>query len=173
MRRSLWIIGFRGAGKTTLGQWAAPLLGREFLDMDAEWELFYQESIVDFVQREGEARFRAQEEALLRATSARLDAGEGLVVATGGGCVEWPASRKILLASAHPKLYLDLPAELLWARLKDAKERLKIGNLTSIEDMTALLEKRRPFYEKIASSAWKTQDISECLPALERLLEQP
>lgn len=173
MKRSLWIIGFRGAGKTTLGRWAAEQLGREFLDMDAEWELFYGGSIADFVAKEGEERFRAQEEAILRATSKRLDEGEGLVVATGGGFVDWPASRKILLASRHPKFYLDPTAEALWERLRGQEDRLKIGNLTSFEAMRALLEKRRPFYEKIATLEWKNQDISECLPALKRLLEQP
>lgn len=173
MKRGVWLIGFRGAGKTTLGRQAAEALGRQFLDLDAEWELFYGVSIVDFVMKEGEERFRAQEEAILRSTSKRLDEGEGLIVATGGGLVEWPASRKVLLASRHPKLFLNPPAEALWARLSEQKERLKIGNLTSFEEMSALLEKRRPFYEKIATLHWKNQDISGCLPALERLLEQP
>ncbi len=172
-KRGIWLIGFRGAGKSTLGAWAAERMHRPFLDADAEWELRQGESILQFVMREGEAAFRKTEESMLREISSRLDAGEGLIVATGGGFVDHAESRKVLLASSHPKFFLDPPPEALWGRLKESEERLKIGNLTTFEAMHSLLEQRRPFYKKIASSTWKSQDISECLPALERLLEQP
>lgn len=168
--KGLWLIGFRGAGKTTLGRELARQLGRPFLDLDEEWEARQGEKIVDFVQRAGMEKFRESECALLEETARRMAGGEGLVVATGGGFVDWPSSRKILDASAPPKIFLNPPAELLWERLREQPERLKIGHLTDFNRMVELLEKRRPFYEKISTAACENQDISEILLLAKSLL---
>ena len=80
--KDLFLIGFRAAGKTTVGRIVAEALGREFLDLDEIWERERGESILDYVSREGVEDFRASEEALLR----RISAAEGgRVIATGGG----------------------------------------------------------------------------------------
>lgn len=165
---ALWIIGFRAAGKSTFGESLARSLGLPFLDLDREWEQRAKISIVNFAEKNGLDAFRKEEESLLRETSVRMRAGERLVVATGGGFVDWPPARAILEESSFPKLYLDPPAEVLWERLKNRPDRQKIGHLSSFAAMEALLEKRRPFYEKIASIHWKDQDITGCLAALKK-----
>lgn len=168
----LWLIGFRASGKTTLGRALAQAAGAAFLDLDEEWERRAGESILAFVEREGINAFRREEEGLLREASSRLER-EALVVATGGGCVDWQPSRDILLQSRSPKAYLSVPAELLWERLKEEEDRRKIGQLTDIDAMRKLLETRRPFYEKIATFRLESQDIEESLTALKRLWGKP
>jgi shikimate kinase len=170
-KKGIWLIGFRGAGKTTVGRQIAERLGRAFLDVDEEWERRQGTKIVSFVEKEGLEAFRRGEEALLHEAALRVE--QGWIVATGGGFVDWLPSRRILEASPFPKIFLDPPAELLWERLQQEEDRLRIGNLTTFDRMRNLCDARRPFYEKIATSTWKNQDISECLPALESLLEKP
>ncbi len=169
MSGSIWLIGFRGAGKSTLGSKLAEALNLDFLDLDQEWELRSGVTILEFTAQNGIEKFRREEEKLLNETSLLLDQGRTIIVATGGGFVDWAPSRAILERSALPKVFLDPPAEVLWQRLAEHPDRRKIGNLTSPAAMEALLEMRRPFYEKIASIRWKDQDINVCLTASKSL----
>src|SRR5204863_2968828 len=82
--RHLILVGFMGAGKSTLGREVAARLGRPFLDVDEEvegaegpiWELF---------ERQGEAAFRELEARFLREAAGGR---EPRVIAVGGGAVE-------------------------------------------------------------------------------------
>jgi shikimate kinase len=166
--KAVWLIGFRGAGKSTVGAQLADRLGWRFLDLDVELELRLRCSILEFVQLKGEPAFRAHETELLREVSS-IAVGR-VVIATGGGFVDVPESRALVEAAAGQRVWLDPPAELLWERLSAAPDRLKIGHLTDFAAMRALLEKRRPFYEKISSFRLESQDISECLASIQRLV---
>ena len=168
MSNAVWLIGFRAAGKSTLGAKLAERLGWHFIDLDAELEERLGCTILEFVSRSGEAEFRAKETALLREASGLFP--DGLVIATGGGFVDVPESRAVVEASTWPKVWLDPPGERLWERLSAAPDRLKIGHLTDFAAMEKLLEKRRPFYEKIATFRLESQDISDCLASIQRLV---
>ena len=170
MSRALWLIGFRAAGKTTLGRLLAGELGWRFLDLDEELEKREGMSLLELVSRNGAAEFRRKETALLREVSAL--SALSVVIATGGGCVESDESRKILAANPWPKVWLDPPAELLWERLENSPDRRKIGHLTDFPTMLALLDARRPFYEKIASSRLESQDINDCIASLKIVVEK-
>jgi len=170
--KGLWLIGFRGAGKTTLGRKLALQLGWEFLDLDEEWEQRQKTTILRFVELQGVEAFREEEHSLLAEAASQMKQSLGLIVATGGGVVDWPPSRKVLEEDPHPKAFLNPSAEVLWDRLKSDEERLKIGQLSNYENMHALLEKRRPFYMKISTAVCENRDISESLPLLVSLLEK-
>lgn len=167
--KSLYLIGFRGSGKTTLGKLLAERRGHGFLDLDEVFERSAGMSILDFVAEKGLEAFRAEEERILRETDERLSAGEAApqVVATGGGIVDWPASRDLLARSTLPRIYLEVDAETLWERLENSPERKKIGDLSDLTALQSLLENRRPHYEKIATFRLPNRDISEALSALE------
>lgn len=165
--KSFYLIGFRGAGKTTLGQKLAAELGFDFVDLDQVWEERRGISIVDFVARNGVDAFRAEEEQLL----AEFERDpRTLVIATGGGIVEWPFSRELLERSRRPKIYLELDAKTLWQRLENSPERKKIGDLENMGRLAALLEKRRPFYEKIATFRVENRAITESLARIKKFL---
>ncbi len=84
----LALIGFMGAGKSTIGELVARRTGRRFIDTDARLSADTGLSISDYFARYGEAAFRRREKRLIR----RLDLGTDTVAALGGGAVLDPAN---------------------------------------------------------------------------------
>lgn len=91
----IFLTGFMGAGKTTVGRLLAHRLGVPFLDLDEEIEAEAGMSIREIFAAEGEAAFRRRESEALR----RLVARPGIVVATGGGTVAQEANARFLHAN--------------------------------------------------------------------------
>src|SRR4051812_17648318 len=102
----LFLIGYRGTGKSTVGPLLAAALGWEFADADDLIEAAAGRSVADIFAAEGEAGFRDREAAAL----AELCRGERRVVATGGGAVLRPANRELLAASGFVA-WLTAPPE--------------------------------------------------------------
>ncbi len=82
------LIGFMGAGKSTIGELIARRTGRRFIDTDALIEARAGISVSGYFARHGEAAFRKREKRLIR----RLDLGADTVAALGGGAVLDPAN---------------------------------------------------------------------------------
>ena len=105
------LIGFMGAGKSTVGRLLAAQLGWQFVDTDAVVEQKYQCSIADLFATEGEARFRQRESAAL----ARALGQHQAVIAVGGGAPEiltnrllleqTPGTTVVLLEASFPILF--------------------------------------------------------------------
>ncbi|MGE3263549.1 MAG: shikimate kinase [Bacteriovoracia bacterium] len=168
--KAFYLIGFRGAGKTTVGRALAKELELDFLDLDEYWEKKSGTEIIEFVAANGLDAFRREEEKLLR----EMETNDvPLVIATGGGVVDWPPSRALLEASPRQKIYLEVPPEELWARLENSPERKDIGDLHTFERFEALLEKRRVHYEKIATFRAENRVITDTLAILKELVKQP
>lgn len=113
--RRIVLIGFSGAGKSTVGRIVADRLGWRLLDLDAEIERREERTIPDIFRHSGEAAFRAVERELFRDALAT----ERAVIATGGGAV---ASDEVwtgdwLGAPGTVTVLLDAPATELHARL--------------------------------------------------------
>lgn len=172
--KALILIGFRGCGKTTVGLALAEELGWQFCDTDELWEQAHGQKIVSFVANEGIEAFRRGEEAVLASLvmpGSPTAASSGLVLALGGGFVDWPASISLVESCSWPKVFLDVDADQLWERLAGSPERRKIGGLDRLEDLAALLEKRRSKYEKMANYKVKNWDINEALAELRKIAE--
>ena len=86
------LIGFMGAGKSTVGRLLADDQGLEFIDLDAVVEAAEGRSVRSIFEDEGESRFRALETSALASLSAR----DSAVVACGGGIVLSEANRALL-----------------------------------------------------------------------------
>jgi len=167
MIRAIYLLGFRGAGKTTLGKRLATELGWDFFDLDEEWERRQGTTILDFVEEFGLQKFRESEHELLRETASL--AGP-VLIATGGGVVEYAPSRAFLMTEESPKIFLDVEADELWRRLESQPERRKIGGLTSQEAMEKLLLQRLPHYAKIATYRVGNRDITSALIEIKQSL---
>ncbi len=137
--RHLVLIGFMGAGKSTIGADVAARLGRRFVDVDQEvesahgpiWELF---------EREGEAAFRDVEAAFVReACSAR----EPAVIAVGGGAVE---TRSLLEELDAFVFLLDVDVDTAWLRVRRSQRPLARDE----GEFSERYEARRPLYESVA-----------------------
>ncbi|RCI07428.1 hypothetical protein L249_3776 [Ophiocordyceps polyrhachis-furcata BCC 54312] len=95
--RPIFVIGMRGAGKTTIGRQMADLMGWEFTDLDHELERHSGESIIDMVSGSSQwERFRQAELDLLRDIMTRQP--QRRIFSCGGGVVETPEARDLLTA---------------------------------------------------------------------------
>ena len=112
--RHLALIGFMGAGKSTLGAEVAGRLGRRFVDLDRDLEESSGRSVPELFESLGEQGFRVLEAehtigALLRERPA--------VLALGGGAVETPEVRDAISEHALTVL-LDVDPETAWERVR-------------------------------------------------------
>ena len=110
----LSLVGLPGVGKTTLGRELAAHFNRPFLDLDAAIEARTGRSVREIFAAEGETGFREAEAAVLREVLGR--SGPPLVLATGGGTPCFHGNME-LLNQAGPTLWLDVPVDVLAARL--------------------------------------------------------
>ena len=130
------------SGKSSVGAELARLLGREFLDLDAEIERQTGQSIAELFRQSGESAFRSAE---ANALSHLLENGPRSVVALGGGTWIQPANRELILQTNSLVIFLDAPSEELWARIdKDGA-----GSRPLVHDEASfrkLYQERRPHY---------------------------
>jgi shikimate kinase/3-dehydroquinate synthase len=141
--RHLALVGFMGAGKTTIGREVAARLGRGFRDIDAELEES-GESVAAVFEKRGEPAFRELEAASVRDA---LSETEPLVVSLGGGAVTTPLVRDLLRARAFAVL-LDVDVETAWSRAGGTGRPLARDE----EDFRRLYEERRPLYGDVADA---------------------
>jgi shikimate kinase len=103
------LVGFMGAGKSTVGPRVADALGWSFLDFDVELARRLGASIAEVFRTRGEAAFREEERRLAEETASL----ERHVLAAGGGAFAQPATRDALARGAFTVwLHCGLPAVL-------------------------------------------------------------
>src|SRR5437763_12301928 len=115
----IYLVGFMGAGKTTIGRELGLRLEAPFFDLDELVEAAEKMSIKDIFSQQGEPHFRKRERDILRSTK-YLDNG---IVATGGGTFTFDENIQFI-QSEGLSVYLAAPYALLRARIGDkAAER--------------------------------------------------
>jgi shikimate kinase len=160
---TIFLTGFMGSGKTTVGRLLAGRLGRPFIDLDLEIERREGRSVADLFAVSGEAGFRAAESKALQA----LDQGPGPVVATGGGIVLDPENRA-LMSRCGVRVWLRCPLDELVRRLADAGGRpLWTGDRGELE---RLLGERTPCYAEAEVAVDATASPAEVAEEIHRLL---
>jgi shikimate kinase len=115
----IYLVGFMGAGKTTVGRELAARLGVPFFDLDELVEAAERLSIKEIFAQRGEPYFRKRERDILRSTRNL----ERAVIATGGGTFTFDDNIQFIQAEGI-SVYLSAPYSLLRARIGDkAAER--------------------------------------------------
>jgi shikimate kinase/3-dehydroquinate synthase len=140
--RHVALVGFMGAGKTTLGPSLAERLGRPFVSVDDVVAELSGRTIPEIFEEDGEAAFRALEE---RAAAEVLGRRELAVVELGGGGLGAPLTRDVLRTSAFT-LFLDTPVDESWKRVAGSDRPLARDE----SSFRALYDERRPLYEEVA-----------------------
>jgi shikimate kinase len=134
-----------GAGKTTIGRLLAAELGLGFHDIDAEIEQRTGADIAWIFDVEGEQGFRRRESAVLE----ELSEMEGVLLATGGGCILAEKNRQILRARGVVVYLQTTVAEQLERTARDKKRPLlNVDNPEPV--LTELMAIRAPLYEEVA-----------------------
>lgn len=156
---NVFLIGYRGTGKSTVARLMAARLGWTWIDADEYLQKKYGTSIRGIFEQEGEAGFRDKEAAVL----AELCEHEREVVATGGGVI-LRAENRARLRDAGKVVWLTADAATIWQRLQNdatTEERRPAltheGGLTEIEK---LLAKREPLYRRCADLSVSSVDRS-------------
>ena len=111
----LFLVGFMGAGKSSVGAALADRLGYRFVDLDEEISRRFGAPIPEVFAVRGEAAFRAAESEELE----RLSGQDDVVVATGGGAFCGQANREIIHRGGGVSVYLALP----WNELRHRLDR--------------------------------------------------
>lgn len=158
MHALIYLIGYRGTGKTTVARLLADKLGWSWTDADAVLEARQGKSIRTIFAEEGEAAFRAHESAVLR----DLCRGEQQVIATGGGVILSSENRATLKETGWT-VWLTASARTLSERLQadattaERRPALTRGGLAEIEE---LLQARQPLYRACANLEVSTEGQS-------------
>ena len=156
------IVGFMGAGKTTVGHLLAGKLGLPFVDTDLVIEQRTGRSVREIFATDGEPSFRMMEHEI----TADLLAGQDAVLALGCGGVEHPATQQALRAS-HV-VYLQVGYEESMLRVAHDEYR----PLLRAPDLQAIFQRRLASYEAVATQIVATdgrRPEAICLDILGRL----
>lgn len=154
------LVGYRGSGKTTVGELLAARLGVCFVDTDAVVRAEAGCGIAEVFAREGESGFRVRE----RRAIADVVRRRGGVIAVGGGAIE-SVENRVMLKGYGLVVWLRAPASVLWARMDDdpvsrsQRPDLASGGLAEVEEVLA---RRTRWYAEAAD--WCV-DVTERSPA--------
>jgi shikimate kinase len=134
------IVGFMGAGKSSVGRELARLLHDSLIDLDESITKIEKRAPQQLIDEEGEDLFRAAE---TRALLTAFDYGTARVIALGGGALTSPATRELIARRNCFIIWLDAPFELCWQRIEGDDSRPFARDLKQARRLYA---ERREFY---------------------------
>lgn len=146
MEKNRILIGFMGAGKTSVGKALAKRLGIGFLDTDKQIEKQQGMTISRMFEIQGEEAFRKAETKLIRSLLAREDA---MVLSVGGG-LPLREENQVLLKKLGVVVYLQVQPDTVLKRLKGDTSRPLLKGEDVRERVTSLLDSRGPIYRQAA-----------------------
>ena len=140
---NIYLIGFMGAGKTAVARTLSELTGREKCDTDDMIVEKEKTEISEIFQTKGEDYFRSVEREVVKSLTEK----ENLIVSCGGGVIksdenlsELKHGGKVVFLSASPETVLE--------RVSRNNRRPLLEGKKNVSDITAMMEERRPLYEK-------------------------
>ena len=147
---AVFLVGFMGAGKSSVGRALGQQLNWAFEDLDDRIERREGRTIAEIFRDSGEEGFRRAEHNALKQVLEELRGGGVKIVALGGGAFVQKRNALLLAASAVPTVFLDAPVEELWQRC--SKQASEAGTerplLRSLEQFRQLHDARRKSYTK-------------------------
>ena len=152
-RDKIFLVGFMGSGKSTVGQLVAAKLGWDFIDLDRQIEREQGKPIREIFEQDGEPAFRRIEGRHLRSLKDRA----ACVVALGGGAFVQEGNRPVV-AELGVSVFLDCRLEVIQARCPADGNRPLFATPELVRDLYAV---RQPFYRMSDFSV----DASDIEPA--------
>ena len=148
-KTNLYLVGYMGAGKTTIGKLLAQKLNRSFTDVDGFIESRYHQTIAAIFEEKGEAGFREIERRALQ----EISEFENIVVSTGGGLPCFFDNMNLMNRTGIT-IYLRASVDELIGRINSNKQKRPLIQGKSSEELHDFVEtglkKREPFYNQAA-----------------------
>ena len=173
--KRVFLVGYMGAGKTTVGKELAKLAGLSFIDLDYYIEGRYHKAVSQIFAERGEEAFREIERNMLH----EVAEFEDVLISTGGGAPCFFDNMEYM-NSMGDTVFLEASDEALLRRLKAGKsKRPLLANKTDDELMdtiTTALKKRLPFYQQAkytfcSDRLESKEQISDSVECLKQLLD--
>lgn len=173
--KRIYLIGYMGAGKTTVGKALEKRTGLSFVDLDYYIEGRYRQTVSQLFAERGEQAFREIERRMLHEVSTFED----VIISTGGGTPCF-FDNMAYMNSCGTTIYLKVPVSELAKRLELCKHTRPVLQGRSGEALSGFiaesLAKRDAFYTQAsivfdASVMLTAHDISEIAAALEKIIE--
>jgi shikimate kinase len=140
----IYLVGFMGCGKSTLGRALAGELGWSFFDLDDEIERREGLPIAEIFEMRGEISFREAENAALRERIKAVQTGRPQVISLGGGTY-LPPENFDLISNHGVTIWLDVPLDVIVRRVEGLAHRPLARNPDRLKE---LYELRRPGYAR-------------------------
>lgn len=145
----IFLIGYRGSGKTTVGRLLADRLRWRFVDADEELEAKTGRTVADVFAAEGEAAFRHRETEVLRELVTR----DRCVIACGGGVILRDENRRLVRSAGYCVWLTGDPTTLIQRLAADPTTAIRRPALTDLPgpvEVERLLVEREPLYREVA-----------------------
>ncbi|WP_439021613.1 shikimate kinase [Bacillus thuringiensis] len=139
--KSIYITGYMGAGKTTVGKALSKELHIDVVDTDQKIEEKQEKEIRDIFSEEGEIAFREYESEMLRSLPVH-----NVIITTGGGIIERAENRKWMKENGTV-VYLYCDPHVIAERLREDTTR-PLFQKKDIDAFVAKFESRRVYYEE-------------------------
>lgn len=156
MNKNIYLIGFMGVGKSTIGKLLAEQIQGELVEMDETIEAEQKKTINEIFVESGEIHFRDLESDLVE----RISHKTGVVVSCGGGAV----LREENVANMKKSgciVFLKATPETIYERVKDSTNRPLLNGNMNVDYIRTLMEKRRAIYEASADITILTDGKSQ------------
>lgn len=163
------LIGFMGAGKSTISDYLSTMFDMKLVEMDQEIAEREEMSIPDIFATYGEEHFRNLETKLLR----ELQSSTNCIISCGGGAalreenvVEMKKNGRVVLLTASP--------ETIYERVKDSDDRPVLNGNNNVDFIADMMEKRREKYEAAADVVVQTDNktiLQVCEELITKLME--
>ena len=172
--KRIFLIGYMGAGKTTVGKQLASRMGLSFVDLDLHIEARYHKSVRELFAERGEDAFREIERNMLR----EVAEFENVLVSTGGGSPCFFDNMEFMNRSGQT-VYLKVSVQELTKRLETCRQTRPVLKDRSGESLFRFIDeniqKREPYYNQAsvvfdAENMLTESDVQTITVALERIL---
>jgi shikimate kinase len=142
--RAIFLVGFMGSGKSSVGQELAQRLRWDFVDLDARIESRERRTIPEIFRNHGEPGFRLVETTALCELTESLE--RDTVVALGGGAFAQERNRAVI--RHWPTVFLEAPVDELWRRSSEEKDTRPLRK--DRQQFARLYAERLPSYRQAA-----------------------
>lgn len=153
----LFLVGYAGSGKSSLGKRLARRLGVRFVDTDREVELQVGATIADIFHYEGEEYFRMAER---KAVETLANEAVDMVIATGGGLPTWRDNMEWLVRSGMTVYLRRSPEQILSRLTEHGREKRPMFRGKSDEELLMFMHEQMAVREKFYAKAHITVECT-------------